>query len=128
MSDDSIRVEVRLDAGADADAQELYAVTAQLRQRLLDLDVDSVDRLQAGEAPPGTRAVDPLSIGGGLIVTLAKSPELLKNVLGSIGSWLVARRGGTAELQVGGDTIKLTGVSSEDQRRLIDLFVARHTG
>jgi hypothetical protein len=63
---------------------------------------------------------------GGLVVSLAKSTELLKAVVGVIQSVVAARPGRSVELVVGGDTLKLTGVSSDETRRLIDLFVERH--
>ena len=125
MPDDRLQLGIQLDAGADADEQELDEVTAQLRRQLLELEVESVDRVRAGEAPAGTRGVDPMVLGG-LLVTLGKSPELLKMVTSVVQSWMAGRQGRSVELQIAGDTLKLTGVSSAEQRQLIALFVERH--
>jgi hypothetical protein len=127
MGDDLIRVAVHLDAGPDADAQEVDALTTRLRRHLLQLDVQSVDRARTGRVPPGARAVDVVALGG-LVVTLAKSAEMLKAVVGMVQSMIAARPGRSVKLVIGGDSVELSGVSSEEQRRLVDLFVARHAG
>src|SRR5437588_10102363 len=125
MPDDRLQLGIQLDAGADADEHEMDELTARLRRQLLELDVESVDRVRAGEAPPGTRGLDVMVLGG-LLVTLSKSPELLKMVTGVVQSWVAGRQGRSVELQVAGETLKVTGVSSEEQQRLINLFVGRH--
>lgn len=126
MPNELLYIGLQLDAGADADAQELDELTAQLRRQLLEFDVESVDRVRAGEAPPGTRGLDVMVLGG-LFLTLSKSPELLKVVMGVVQSWVAGRQGRSAELQIASDTLKVSGISSEEQQRLIDLFVERHT-
>jgi hypothetical protein len=65
---------------------------------------------------------------GGLLVTLTKSPEVLKLIVGVVQSWLAGHQGRSVELQIAGDTLKVTGVSSDQQRQLIALFVERHSG
>jgi len=45
-----------VDAGQSADLQETAELTRRLRQILLDNDVDSVDLVRGGDAPPGPRA------------------------------------------------------------------------
>ena len=125
MPDELLQIGLQLRAGADADPEEIDELTAQFRRQLLNLDVESVDRVPAGEAPPGTRGVDVMVLGG-LLVTLTKSPELLKMAIGVVQSWVAGRQGRTVELQIAGDTLKVSGVSSEEQQRLINLFVERH--
>lgn len=126
MSEHLGQLTLRVDAGADADLEELDELTAELRLRLLDLDVMAVEAMRAGDAPPGTRAGDAFTIGG-LIVTLVASPELIKGTIGTIQSWLAARSGKSVELELDGDKIKLTGLTSEQQARFIELFLERHT-
>ena len=125
MSDDRLRVNLRLEAGDDADAREIDQLTLELRRRLLELPVDAVDPVSGGAAPPGTRAGEVIALGA-LLMTLAKSPEVLKVAVGTVQSWLGARQGKSIEMEIGGDKIKLSGLSSEEQRRLVDLFVERH--
>jgi hypothetical protein len=126
MMEDLLHLGLQLDAGADADEQEIEESTARLRRQLLELDVESVDLVRAGEAPPGTRAAD-IMILGGLLVTLSKSPELLKMATGVVQSWVAGRPGRSVELQINGDSLKVTGISSDQQRELIAMFVERHS-
>jgi hypothetical protein len=42
----------------DADPEELADLTARLRDELLDLDVEAVERPRGESPPPGTRAVE----------------------------------------------------------------------
>jgi hypothetical protein len=119
----NLRIEVALPAGADA--EELDEVTRGLRSELLELDVDAVDRPAAGPAPEGARAVE-VALLGTLVVALGRG------ALGIVGRTVErwAARGGERHvvLEIDGDRLEVTGVSAEDQRRLIDTFVARHAG
>jgi hypothetical protein len=126
-ANDRLAIVVRLKAEAEADAEAVDSLTNQLRRQLLELDVDSVVPVTAGEAPPGTRAADVVLLGS-LLVTLAKSPELFKALGGVLQSWLGARPARSVELQIDGDTLKVSGVSSDEQQRLIQVFVNRHAG
>ncbi|HEY3082262.1 MAG TPA: hypothetical protein VGM69_20445 [Chloroflexota bacterium] len=125
MDKDLLSLTVQVEGGADTDAQELDELTRRLRQQLLELDVRSVQPVEAGEPPPGARAADVMVLGS-LLVTLVRSPELIKTVVGVVQGWLAGQHARTVELQIGGDTLKVGGLSSAEQRRLIDLFVERH--
>jgi hypothetical protein len=112
-----------------ADAERLAALTGFLRQELLQLDVEDVTALRAGDAPPGARAFDVVAAGG-LLVTLSRSVEGLKAVVTAVGQWL-GRGGGTARkvrLEIAGDVLELSVATAADQQRLIELFVSRHAG
>ena len=56
MSDDQLELTIQVDAGPDADQAELDEATHRLRDRLLELDVNSVEQRGSGAAPPGTAA------------------------------------------------------------------------
>ncbi len=124
-ANDRLAIVVRLSVEAEADAEAVDSLTNQLRDQLLELDVDSVVPVSSGEAPPDTRAIDVIALGS-LLVTLAKSPELFKALTSALQSWLGGRPARSVELQIGGDTLKVSGVSSDEQQRLIQLFVDRH--
>ena len=126
MADDLLQLRLQLDGGDDVDQDEIEDLTARLRRQLLELDVQSVGRVRAGEVPPGARALDVMVLGG-LLVTLSKSPELLKMVTGVVQSWVTGRPGRSVELQINGDSLKVTGISSDQQRELIAMFVERHS-
>jgi hypothetical protein len=118
-------VELRLDVGVepDADAAELDQAASQLRQELLGLDVDAVERLRGEAPPPGTRAAEATLLGA-LVVDLGH--EALAAVVRTIQSWIARRLDRSVKVTLGEDSIELTNVSDEDQRRLIDSFVDRH--
>ena len=118
----SLRVELDTDADAGADVQD--ELTRALREELLDLDVDAVER-PAGAVPDGARGVDAVALGT-LLVTLGQGA--LGIVASAIGRWVTRRGGRSVTLELDGDRIELSGVSDEDQRRLIETFVARHAG
>jgi hypothetical protein len=118
-------VELRLEVGVepDADAAELDQAASRLRQELLGLDVDAVERLRGEAPPPGTRAAEATLLGV-LVVDLGR--EALAAVMRTIHSWIARRLDRSVKVTLGEDSIELTNVSDEDQRRLIDSFVARH--
>jgi hypothetical protein len=62
---------------------------------------------------------------GALAVNLADS-QLLAAVVSVVRSWLVGSPRRSIKLQLGGDSLELTGVSSKEQRRLTDEWLARH--
>lgn len=117
--------ELRLEVGIepDADAAELDHAATQLREELLGLDVDAVQRLAAEAPPPGTRAAEATLLGG-LVVGLGR--EALGVVVRTIQAWVARRSSRTVKLTLDGDSIEVTNASDEDQRRLIGSFVARH--
>ena len=96
----------------------------QLRRELLDLDVEAVELPRAGEPPPGTRAVE-LAALGALVVTVAQSP-LLGPVVAAVRSWLGRAPERSIKLELDGDALELTGLSSNEQRRLVDEWLRRH--
>jgi hypothetical protein len=122
VRDDRLELRIELDAGADADAEERDDAARALRTELLDLDVDAVDQ-PTGPAPPGTRSGEALTLGT-LIVTMG--PSMLAAVSGMVQSWMARRGDRRVTLELGGDRIELSGASDDDQRRLIEAFVARH--
>ncbi len=99
--------------------------TLQLRQELLEFDVDAVELAHVGEPPPGTRAVDFVALGA-LVVTLANS-KILSAVVGALGAWVGRQPQRSIKLKLGGDDIELSGVSSDEQRRLAEAWLRRHT-
>ena len=117
-------VGVQVAVGPDGDDDELAQATLQLRRELLNLDVNAVEMPRAGEGPPGSKAVDVAALGA-LVVNLADS-QLLAAVVAAVRSWLAGSPRRSIKLQLGGDALELTGVSSKEQRRLTDEWLARH--
>lgn len=116
-----IAIAVRLEA--DADSAELEDATSQLRRELLELDVDDVKAPDGGEAPPGTRGAVGAEIGTLLV---AAGRAAIGPVVAAIQSWVARRASRSVTLTIDGDTIEVSNVSPEDQRELIESFLARH--
>jgi hypothetical protein len=120
--------EVRLQLSEDgADAERLDALTGYLRDELLQLDVEDVERAQAGDVPPGARAIDVVALGG-LVVSLGRTAAGLKEVVAAVRRWLSRGDGvrRTVKIEIDGDTLELSEVTVAEQDRLVDLFVRRH--
>lgn len=120
--------ELRLQISEEgADAERLATLTSYLRTELLQLGVENVVAMQAGEVPPGARAFGAAAVGA-LLVALGQSADGLRSVLSVIGDWL--RRGDRTQrsvrLELAGDALELSQASRADQERLIELFVSRH--
>lgn len=118
-----MQVTVTIDGGEGSDAQEVDALTAQLRRRLLELDVTAVEPVRGGEVPPGAKPVDPVTLGA-LAVTLG--PAVLQAVVGLVDAWSRQRPVDSVKVSIGDDTIELAGAAPDERRKLVDLFVARH--
>jgi Effector Associated Constant Component 1 len=121
-----MRMLLELDPGFETDAEQLDELTSQLRRALLDLDVESVDRVRRDQAPPGARGVDLIALGT-LLVTLAGSEGLLTELVAQVRSWLARSGQRSVRLEIDGDVLEVTGASSSDQARLITTWIERHS-
>jgi Effector Associated Constant Component 1 len=124
MTNGSVHLLLNVDADSQIDDEERAEIAQRLRKELLDLDVHSVDMVRAGEAPEGAKG-DPVTLGT-LLVTLAASGGALTSLISTVQSWLTRHERSSVTLKLGDDTLAITGVSSEQQDRLIDSFVSRH--
>lgn len=109
-----------------ADAEHLEELARALREEILTLDVESVVPRSAGEAPPGTRAVDAAAVGA-LVVSVSPALEAMARLVTTVVDWL--RRGGTertVRLKIGNDELELSGVSSATQQQLATEWIRSH--
>jgi hypothetical protein len=114
-----------VDAGPEVDDEQAFDLAQRLRGELLELDLDAVEPLSAGAAPEGAKAIEALAIGGLLIKGVLNS-SLLRSVVTVTTAWLGRQQARSVKLTLGGDTLELTGVSSEEQSRLVDQWIAHH--
>lgn len=88
-----IRLTLRIATDPDADAEELAGLAVDLRGLLLELDIESADRLTRGQVLPGTRSGE-MFVAGALTVILVGprsfSPSLSRPCSGGCPSPLVA--------------------------------------
>ena len=125
MTSAAADMELTVDAGAGADADELEQAVHSLRRELLELDVDAVEPGAAGDAPDGARALEALALGA-LIVRLVRTPESLGAVTRTIRIWLARRPDRRVRIELDGDVLELTNISDEAHQQVIDAWIARH--
>ncbi|MFE0188687.1 hypothetical protein [Streptomyces sp. NPDC058989] len=110
---------------ADDEIEFLQREVDGLQEDLLLLDVERVDHPDAGPAPEGARggAAELLNV---LLVALPPVLPLLEGVVGVVKEWL-GRCGESRSvlLEIDGNRLELTGVRSEEQRRLVEAWLAR---
>jgi hypothetical protein len=70
------RLGLCIGAGPESDAEESAALAVQLREQLLELDIESAEPASVDQTPPGTRAGEIL-VPGALTVMLTQSSGLL---------------------------------------------------
>jgi hypothetical protein len=125
MLDGTLRVGLLIDAGGNADARVVDELTTGLRRQLLELDLESVDQVRAGEGHSRTRATEVVVLGG-LLVPATKSCDLVKIFTLVVRSEVAGCARRRVEPQIEADTAKEPSVCSEEQRQLFGLFVERY--
>lgn len=112
----------------EADAERVAELTGYLREELLDVEVDDVSEVPAGEVPPGARAVDVAQIGA-LIVALGSSATALSQVVTAVRSWLGRCRDTrpSLHLEMDGDVLEVSKATDEQVEEAFRAFVQRHS-
>lgn len=125
MPPESTELAAVLDAGPDYDSEELLELTQGLRGELLELDVDAVGLESGGEASDGAKGAEILAFGE-LAIQFVLNSSVLRSVVDATVAWLGRQQARSVRLTLDGDTLEVTGVSSEEQSRLIEQWVTRH--
>jgi len=120
---DVIQLQV-MPAGDTAGDEDLAEAAAALQDELAELDVEAVLPATAGPAPPGSKGIELLALGG-LLVKLGRSTHALREVVDAIRQW-VGRTGASVRMAIDGDVLEIKGASSADVKQLIDVWVQRH--
>jgi hypothetical protein len=116
---------LELESRPDTDSEELAELAGRLRMELLDLDVDAVVPMTAGDVPDGAKGVELLALGG-LVIRFVLRQEVLASIVEGVRSWLQRQSARSVKLTLDGDVLEITGASSAEQDRLVELWVARH--
>jgi hypothetical protein len=87
---------------SDADIEGVHELTHNLREALLDTDVDDVRQATAGPAVKGAKSGEVLAVGA-LVVTLA--PPVVEHLMVVISSWL-SRQPNDVEVEVDGQRFR----------------------
>jgi hypothetical protein len=107
-----------------ADSEEIDAETRQLRRRLAELDVDSVQLASGGAVPAGAKSAEAVALGT-LLVTLL--PATLPKVLELLQSWMLRNTGRTIKIRAsaGDKTVEVEyAPGSTSERELKDLVMS----
>jgi hypothetical protein len=123
VSESAIGLSLEIGLDPDADAGELEYATSQLRQELLDADVDRVDFAAGEPAPLDARGFDMAALGTLLVVA---GRGAIRPMIQVIESWVVRRSSRSVKITIAGDSLELTNASREEQRRVVESFLARH--
>ena len=124
MSRKNTQLLVTLDAEPDTDSEDLERLTRQLREELSELDVQA-DLMTGGSAPANTKAGDVIQWGT-LLLTLAASGGVITTLIGALQAWLTRHDRRCVTLEIDGDKLQVTGITSTEQQGLIDVWVRRH--
>jgi hypothetical protein len=119
------RMGVEVQAPPDADAAELAALAAALRDELLATDVERVDLDRAGVPPAGAKALDVIAAGK-LVVEFVRSAQRVRAVVAAVSRWVAGASARSVKIEIDGDVLEVTGVTAADQRALMDIWIARH--
>ncbi|GGR29007.1 hypothetical protein [Streptomyces netropsis] len=114
---------VTLEGAPDSDLVELDELTVQLREELLELDVDRVEPVRIEETPVGSKPGDAIALG---VLAVTLSPIALRGVFRLLETWMTNRPVRKVRVVFGDDSIELEQASAEDQRRLVDAFIGTH--
>ncbi len=126
MTERVARLGLSIETDSEADAEELAKLAVDLREQLLELDIESADPATGGQAPPGTRAGEVFAAGA-VTVMLALSKKLLTALTETVQSWVSLSGGRSVKLELDGDVLEVTGITRGDQRELIQVWIDRHT-
>lgn len=113
-------VRILAEPGSDPEEDELLART--LRRELLDGEVYSVEPLADTAPPDGAKGWR--DVIGWLAVNLGTA-EALRSVASVVRDW-TSRTGRVVEVSYGTDVLRLTGVTSAQQEKIINAWLARH--
>jgi hypothetical protein len=125
MDEDFGKLEINLQVDDDISPLEMEELTAAMRRELLQLDVQSVDRLSGGPAPAGAKGVELAEIGA-LLVSLGKATPVLGQVVAVIQAWAARSPNRTVKLTLDGDSLELNGMSEREQHQVVKDWMARH--
>jgi hypothetical protein len=119
---DTDRLILQVLPAADGDAEELADLAGGLCAELLAADVASVAPLTDDAVPARAKGVGTLA---GWLVAQFGTLDGLRAAVTAVRGW-ARRTGRTVEVSIGGDVLKVTGVTSQQQGEIIDAWLARH--
>ncbi len=121
---DSILLTLKIKPLLDDDEEHLEELSIQLSDELNELDIERVEVIDSGKAPDGTKGIPDVPVWGKLLIHVL--PGAIPSVVNAVQSWLKRDEGRSVTLEIGGDKLQVTGISSEQQRELINNWLSHH--
>ncbi|MEV0259932.1 hypothetical protein AB0I49_01100 [Streptomyces sp. NPDC050617] len=115
-------VTVRIAAGQDYDAQELTSLARGLRRELLELDVKDVELAASEHLPAGAKGLS--AAVGTLLVRMGVSVAV-RHLVEAVRRWAARDAVRSAEIEIDGVRLNVTGISDDQQKQLIDVYLER---
>jgi hypothetical protein len=125
MSGMQTEVVLGIEAGPDADQEELAELALGLREELSAVDLESVELARGDERPSGAKTGDVMDWGT-LVVGIASSGAMTA-LITAVSAWITRQRSASVRVKIGDDELELTGGSSDDQRRMIEAWFERRS-
>ena len=116
------RVTLRVQQVPDGDTEELLKLSELLRGELLELDLDSVEPIDESSGPDQAKG---LAVMAGWLAVQLGSVDRLRALLRAVFAW-AARTHRDVEVNYGGDVLKVSGVTAEQQETIINAWLAQH--
>lgn len=118
--DDVVRVEL-VEPDGDPEAHDVLML--DLREELMQLDVESVSTVPVGPAPPGSKGLD-MAAAAALLVQVKGSARALSMLVTAVRTWLQRGQAGpSVRLTIGDRTLELSHATTEQQERLVEEFL-----
>jgi hypothetical protein len=92
----AVHLRICVDAGHDASPDDLDQLTRQLRGELSELDLESVDLLKAGQAPPGAKSAEAIALGS---LWIALLPTMIPKLIEFLQSWSLRGQDRTVKIK-----------------------------
>ena len=127
MADQTVRLTLNVSGTQSTDAEQLSALTQQLRDELLNTDV-TVSFIPIDNVPEGSRAADPVTLGT-LLVAFAASGGVFTTIINTLESWLSRDEKHSITLEgADGNKVTITGRPSLEEKQLIETWKRKNLG
>ena len=123
MSDPELS-ELNIDVSAsDASEEDIDRMTRQLLSELREMDVKLAELTRSGQAPEGSKAIDPVTVGS---IAISVLPTMLPKVIDGIQAWVMRGSNRTVKFKgrIAGQSVEFEG-SGEDLQTLLAMLDKR---
>ena len=115
---EAVHLALQVNAGEDADDEELDRITRQLLGEIRELEVESAKLVTAGAAPEGTRSAEIITMGA---LAVAVLPTVLPKLIELVQAWIMRGQGRTVKFKgmVGGGEVEIEGATPDELKALL---------